>query len=190
MSKSAALIESLKSDPLRMECLRLVRDLNLQDCWIAAGFIRNFIWDQLNQIPLPAVKSDIDVIYFDPQDTRQKSEKAIENELEAKLPTASQLLGEWSVKNQARMHLVNRDRPYRNCEDALKHWPETVTAIAARINRNDEIELLAPFSLDDLYNQIIRPCPHFEQHKLFEFKVRQDKKCWKERWPNLQQKIS
>lgn len=31
------------------------------------------------------------------------------------------------VKNQARMHLRNGDRPYQSATDAMRYWPETAT---------------------------------------------------------------
>ncbi|WP_419902868.1 nucleotidyltransferase family protein [Kiloniella sp.] len=179
------LVTKVKADSLRMECLKAVRDLQLHDSWVAAGFIRNFIWDQLSGNEIPPVNSDIDVIYFDPGDTRQRSEQEFENFLQSNHTNCSDTLGSWSVKNQARMHHVNRDRPYQNCEDAITHWPETVTEIAIRLNSKDDLEVLAPFGLDDLYNKTVQPSPHFKQHKLFEYKVRQDKKRWIDRWPNL-----
>ncbi|MEH6629814.1 MAG: nucleotidyltransferase family protein [Halopseudomonas aestusnigri] len=67
----------------------------------------------------------------------------------------------------------------------MLHWPETVTAIAVKLNSDNELEVLAPFGLEDLYNKTVQPSPHFKNHKLFEFKIRQDKKRWGDRWSNL-----
>ena len=52
-------------------------------------------------------------------------DRAIEAELRALAPGI-----DWSVKNQARMHLRNGDPPYSGATDAMRHWPETATAIA------------------------------------------------------------
>ncbi|WP_218044130.1 nucleotidyltransferase family protein [Kiloniella majae] len=184
-ANSTHLINFLQSSEQLMGCLKVVRDLELPDCWVAAGLIRNSYWDHLQNIQSSPIKSDIDVVYFDPQDTRQKTEHAYEKKLRLQAPEIETIFGNWSVKNQARMHQVNRDRPYQDCYDALQHWPETVTAIAARLTPEGEIELLHPFGLDDLYQQKVRPCPYFKEHKLFEFKIRQDKKRWQDRWPDL-----
>ncbi len=189
MSDNTRLINFLQSSEKLMACLKLVRDLDLPDCWVAAGLIRNSYWDHLHDIQLPPIKSDIDVIYFDPKDTRQRTEQAYEEKLRLTAPEMEAIFGSWSVKNQARMHQVNRDRPYQNCDDALRHWPETVTAIAARLTPEGIIELLHPFGLDDLYLQKIRPCPYFKEHKLFEFKIRQDKKQWRDRWSGLRTEL-
>ncbi|MEH6629815.1 MAG: nucleotidyltransferase family protein [Halopseudomonas aestusnigri] len=95
------LITTITSDPVRLTGLKAVRDLNLPDCWIAAGFIRNFIWDQLSKMKLSSVKSDIDIIYFDPKATRQKTEQEVEKFLQSSHAACSDKLGSWSVKNQA-----------------------------------------------------------------------------------------
>ncbi|WP_417452646.1 nucleotidyltransferase family protein [Kiloniella sp.] len=186
MSNAARLRNFLHSSKPLMDCMAVVKDLDLPDCWIAAGLIRNSFWDHLNNIQIPPVKSDIDVIYFAPKDTRQKTEHSYEEKLRSTAPEMEPIFGNWSVKNQARMHQVNRDRPYQDCHDALKHWPETVTAIAVRLTPKNDIEIMHPFGLDDLYQQKVRPCPYFKEHKLFEFKVRQDKKRWQDRWSNLE----
>ncbi|WP_053005599.1 nucleotidyltransferase family protein [Kiloniella spongiae] len=186
MSDSARLIHFLHSSDFLMDSLKTVRDLKLPDCWIAAGLIRNSFWDHLHHLTIPPLKSDIDVIYFDPRDTRQRTEQIYEEKLRSVAPKIEAIFGNWSVKNQARMHQVNRDRPYLDCRDALQHWPETVTALAARLTPEGNIDLLHPFGLDDLYQKRIRPCPYFKEHKLFEFKVRQDKKRWQDRWSDLE----
>ena len=35
----------IASDAGRMRVLRIVRELGLPDCWVAAGFVRNCVWD-------------------------------------------------------------------------------------------------------------------------------------------------
>src|SRR5438045_439490 len=58
-----------------------------------------------------------------------------------------------AVKNQARMQTQNGDLAYMNSADALRRWPETCTAIAAR-SVVPRIEILAPFGIDDLVSLI------------------------------------
>ncbi len=43
-----ASIQSLiQSDPERLNVLRAVASLDLPDCYVAAGFVRNMVWDYL-----------------------------------------------------------------------------------------------------------------------------------------------
>jgi hypothetical protein len=49
--------------PTMMLALKAVEALNLPDCWIGAGFIRNAVWDALHGRPWCASYGD--VVYFD-----------------------------------------------------------------------------------------------------------------------------
>jgi uncharacterized protein len=93
----------------------------------------------------------------------------------------------WSVKNQARMHVRNGDRPYRSSVDAMFHWPETATAIALKLHDDDALELAAPFGVDDLLAMVVRPTPHFRAHRLDTYRERQRAKNWPTRWPSLRE---
>ncbi|MCX4196517.1 nucleotidyltransferase family protein [Methylobacterium organophilum] len=106
MPTHAQLRAVIAADPLRMRCLTLVRALALPDCWVAAGFVRSAVWDHLHRRGRSALPADIDVIWFD----QARCDAAVDAEIEARLRRADASL-EWSVKNQARMHLHNGDRP-------------------------------------------------------------------------------
>ena len=54
----------LRRDKQRMRLLQAVRALQLPDCFIAAGFVRNMVWDALHDYPLTPL-NDVDVIYYD-----------------------------------------------------------------------------------------------------------------------------
>jgi hypothetical protein len=66
-----------------LDDLRLVRSLQLPQCYIAAGYIRNYVWDRLHGYPGRGRHNDIDVVYFDrstfrksaTQSSRQCSER-------------------------------------------------------------------------------------------------------------------
>ncbi|WP_417514463.1 nucleotidyltransferase family protein [Minwuia sp.] len=159
--------------------LETVRDLDLPDCWIGAGMVRNAVWDHLHGVdPATRPASDVDVVYFDPADT----DPARDAELEATLKTVDGNI-DWEVRNQARMHLRNGDRPYRDTEDALRFWPETATAVAARLN-GDRVQIIAPYGTSDLLGLIVRPTPPFRR-KMDIFNARQAAKGWAQRWPKL-----
>lgn len=153
--------------------------LDLNDCWIGAGLIRNAVWDHLHGYPIALhVNSDVDVVYCNWSDVRIETDVAIEARLYAHFPDIP-----WSVHNQARMHEANGDDAYRDTEDAIRHWPETATAIAARI-LGDRIEVIAPHGVDDLVNLVVRPTPQFTA-KLAVYRHRVASKGWANRWPKL-----
>ena len=177
---AAHLRDLLLADPFRLTLLRHVEALALPDCWIGAGLIRNAVWDHLHGRPPSREVADIDVIWFDAGRTDRETERALENRLADAAPGF-----DWSVKNQARMHLKNGDAPYNDCADALRHWPETATAVAVRLT-GGKLGILAPFGLGDLFLGLLRPTPHFSRTgKQRVFDERISSKGWLERWPSL-----
>ena len=175
----------LRADPLRWHLLGVVQSLNLPDCWIAAGFVRNAVWDALHGRHPSPLSTDVDVIYFDPLRTDPSVDRAVEQALHLREPHIH-----WSVKNQARMHGRNGDAPYASAVDAMRFWPETATAIAVR--RGDgmrapdaELDITAPFGLGDLLALVLRPTPSFTGDKRSLFDARVASKNWLYHWPKL-----
>jgi hypothetical protein len=180
MSRLAELRTIIYSDRARMRVLDQVRALGLPDCWVAAGFVRNCVWDHLHgytQSPLP---QDIDVIWYDPADVTP----ARDADLEAALHSVDSTCV-WSVKNQARMHGRNGDRPYHSAHDAMRHWPETATAVGVRLDRHGGVEVAAPYGLGDLFGLIIRPGARFLGDKHPIYLERMHAKQWQVIWPGL-----
>lgn len=157
-----------------------MRSLDLPDCWIAAGFIRNMVWDRLHQRSHSPITSDVDVIWYDPGRPDADTDRDIEAFLRKAEPSI-----DWSVKNQARMHLRNDDAPYDSARDAMRHWPETATAIAVRRSGSTGCDISAPFGLKDLITLQLRPTPRFSAEKLPVYEARIYDKGWTARWPGL-----
>lgn len=180
MERLAELRALIASDERRMRVLHIVRDLGLPDCWVAAGFVRNRVWDHLHGRAASPLSQDIDVIWFDPQACDAGRDAALEAALRDRDGTLA-----WSVKNQARMHARNGDSPYRCAIDAMRYWPETATAVGVRLDPRSEIEVAAPLGLDDLFGLIVRPTVRFvaEKHDVYLDRVRS--KNWPRNWPGL-----
>ncbi|MBY8333492.1 nucleotidyltransferase family protein [Qipengyuania sp. NZ-96] len=170
----------LHRDAVRWRLLEVVANLELPDCWIATGFVRNAVWDALHgRTPQPP-NGDVDVIWFDPDRCDEKLDRDMEDKLRVAVPSI-----DWSVKNQARMHSRNDDKSYQSSSDAMRYWPETATAVAARWVRGDELEIACPLGLDDLFNLLLRPTQRFAHEKLPIFEERVRSKAWIELWPLL-----
>ncbi len=171
----------IEQDVWMMKLLQVVRELDLPDWWIAAGFVRSKIWDTLHgytqRTPLP----DIDVIYYD----LSNIEEQVEKQLEAKLYEMVPGIG-WSVKNQARMHVKNQLPPYQSAVDGIAHFPETVTALGVKINSANEVVLSAPYGIKDVVTLHVKPTPPFQHSDLIEvYQKRVSKKNWQTIWPNI-----
>lgn len=104
-----------------MEIIKAASKLNLPDWWICAGFVRSIIWDTLHGFEKRTNTPDVDVIYFDDKNIDEKTEKKLEAELRTILPDIP-----WSVKNEARMHVINDIPPYISSEDAISKFPEKI----------------------------------------------------------------
>ncbi|MCE9793559.1 nucleotidyltransferase family protein [Shewanella indica] len=150
-TEAIELIENwLRQDRMRMQALECVANLGPIDAWLAAGFVRNLVWDKLHGTV--SRLSDIDVIYFEPSDHSEVTDRAYEAKLVAALDLP------WSVKNQARMHLKNNHQPYVSVSDAMSYWPEQQTALAVRL-RAGELQLLNLFPLGPLLALELSPNP-------------------------------
>lgn len=167
----------LTETPGRLSMLRAVAALALPDAWLAAGAVRNAVWDVMHQIDRPTSLNDADVIWFDPGRADPRQDRALEETLTRDHPTVT-----WSVKNQARMHVRHGHQPYVNCLDAMRAWPETATAVAARLCPDGTIELAAPYGLTDLMSLRLRPGPVCPPDV---FRHRVQSKGWLRRWPRL-----
>ncbi len=173
-------IESLMlKDSQRMEMLKIVAGLQQEDCYIAAGFVRNLVWDFLHQdcIHSASALNDVDVIFFDAQDKNHNRAEILQSKLmavDASIP--------WQVKNQAHMHLKNNDQAYKSCGDAMTYWPEKETAVAVRLNHQGEIEVLAPFGVGSLFNGLVSHNPKRDKST---FLKRVNHKGWLNTWPKL-----
>ena len=66
MLTEEAIVEQIQADPEMMTVLAIIRDLNLADAWLAAGAVRNFIWNQLSGRPGFDAATDLDLVFYDP----------------------------------------------------------------------------------------------------------------------------
>lgn len=172
------LIEIMQTYEYFMRDLELLRDLNLPNGCIAAGYVRNYVWDDLHGYHFRTPLNDVDVLYFDPDDLKEETEQNYETQLKAEVKEYN-----WSVKNQARMHLRNGDEPYLSVADAMKRWPEVVTAVGISLDGDGNIQVTAPHGLQDLFDLVVRRSPYFRDEDVFRSRMREKK--WLERWPRL-----
>lgn len=177
----------IKNDSWMVGILTAAKSLNLPDWWIGAGFVRGKVWDSLHGYSSKTPLTDIDVIYFDKKDFSEdeagkestRQEKIYEQKLGKLVPGVN-----WSVTNQARMHVYHNTKPYKSSEEALGDWVETATCVGVKIDDNGGYILTAPHGIGDLVNLILRPTTKTERN-LEEFERRVTDKKWLIKWPKL-----
>jgi hypothetical protein len=195
----ADILACIANDPWRMEILEVVKQQELPDWWIGAGFVRNAVWDALHGYSARTPLNDVDVVYFRSLDEYGMEESALSHALETEQPNpvweeerkAEDSLAlalpavKFELKNQARMHLWSkrehqRER-YKNATEGIADWTETATAVGVRLNEMNGLELFAPHK-EDLVLGIVRPTrPEFEER----VRARAESKGWFTKWPQL-----
>jgi hypothetical protein len=176
-STESKITQLIRCDTLRVEVLKCVHRLNLPECYVGAGFIRNLVWDHLHQKLEATPLNDIDVIYFDKSDTDFKSCLSLESQLKTMMPNVN-----WELRNQAAMHIRNGDQAYMSTLDAMHYWPEKETAVAVQQTDPGEYQYISAFGLERLFELSITHNPN-RQREVFDHRVKS--KGWLTQWPNL-----
>lgn len=176
------IIQLVKDDEWMMEILQNAKSLNLPDWWVCAGFVRSKLWDTLHGFAARTPIPDVDVIYFDKSNLNEEVEKQLEQRLKSMNSTIP-----WSVKNEARMHVVNNIPPYSSSVDAISKFPETATALGLALDERNNVILTAPCGIKDVLNLVLKATPYFEatkeRAKIYEERI--VKKNWKSIWSKI-----
>ncbi|WP_239163495.1 nucleotidyltransferase family protein [Paractinoplanes rishiriensis] len=145
-----------------MRVLEVVREADIPDAWVGAGVLRDLVWDQVYGWGfVPGRVRDVDIAYFDLGDLSAGNDDSVTGDLYRRWPEVP-----WEAKNQAAVHTWYPDRfgggpvpALTSIHDAVRTWPETATAVAARLRPHDAIEICAPFGVDDLLDGVWRRNP-------------------------------
>jgi hypothetical protein len=178
-NKQQAFLEvTIKRSELIMSILNTLRSLDSR-LYLAGSLARNCIWDCLHGYKTATPIEDIDVIYLDSLSATKDHDLALEDRLRSMAQNLK-----WSVKNQSRMHIANGDTAYESLQVALAHFPDTPSAFALRLDAADQLEIIAPYGLDDLFRLVVAPTPPFRR-KIEVYRARITAKNWIQRWPRL-----
>ena len=167
-----------------MRALRTARMVAAPDWFIAAGAVRDVVWDDLHGRDLTAVARDIDLAVFDPLDLSEARERAIGCQLRSRAPDLP-----WDVKNQAAVHLwyptvFGREvEPFASSAEAIATFPEIATCVGVRLLDDDDMLIVAPHGLDDLLSGVCRHNPTRVSAAFY--RDRLSAKDWSARWPRV-----
>ena len=180
VNRMPEVVRALADIPEIADALQAVASLGLPDWWIGGGFVRDRMWDRMHGFNQPTPSKEIEVLYYDPIRTRSDDDRRLEGILREECPGLP-----WKVTNQAWIHAERRDRPYLSVMDAMRHMPDTASAVAASITRDGRVRVLAPFGVDDLLSLKLRPSPHYQIYKPGRFREWIADKNWIANWPKL-----
>lgn len=176
------ILHLVRDDAWMMAILKAAKLLDLPDWWVCAGFVRSKIWDTIHWYKERTPLSDVDVVYYDPANVKESEEQRYEQMLNSLLPGIP-----WSVKNQARMHVVNNTPPYSSSADAISKFPETATALGVSLDEQHNLILTAPCGIDDVLKLEVRPTAYVFQNEecAKAYRRRSTQKNFKSKWPML-----
>ncbi|WP_010116133.1 nucleotidyltransferase family protein [Acinetobacter sp. P8-3-8] len=138
-----------------MQRLMYLRQINTE-AYLSAGVIRNLVWSVLHGQHYKIENTEIDVIFYDLVDEHAEQQRL------TGLLKHQFAENEWDVVNQAFVHRWYKTdqgqsiAQYSSLLDALSVWVETATAIAVRLLENGDLEIVAPFELNDLFELKLR----------------------------------
>lgn len=157
------LIAIVRNDLDLMIVLTTVRGLGLNDWLVFSGAVYQAAWnDVTGRAPGYGVK-DFDVGYFDEDVSWDAEDAVIKRVAEAfEEPLRSRV----EVRNQRRVSEwfeAKFGEPYPPIEDtaeALTRFVAPAFAVGVRLEEDDQITVIAPFTLSDVFAMVIRPNPH------------------------------
>ena len=167
-----------------MQALRAAREVDAPDWLINAGAIRDVVFDALHDRPLTTPPRDVDVGFFDRADLSPQRDAEVEAALRERAPDLP-----WEAKNQAAVHLWYPQAfgvevpPLRSSADAVATFPETASCVGVRLLAGDDMLVVAPHGLGDLFACVCRHNPTRVSAAYYERRFAA--KGWAERWPKL-----
>ena len=169
-----AFLAIVAADPLLAETLARVRALALPDWLVVSGALYNSVWNHLTGKPPGYGIKDIDLFYFDDDDLSYEAEDVVIRRA-AKHFEGLPLPVE--VRNQARVHLCPR---YANSSESVSYFASKTHAAGVRFDGDGQLELVAPFGLDDIFSFRITPNRALDNRRTHEAKGRRARENWPE----------
>jgi hypothetical protein len=176
--------EIVRTTPWLMAVLSAACDVDAPDWLVAAGALRNAVWDRLHGFAEPTPLADVDLGFYDADDLSPARDDGVRDALAARLPGVP-----WQAKNQAAVHLWYERRfgyavaPLACSADAVATFPETATAVAVRLDARDRLTIVAPCGLDDLLGLVHRHNPRRASVEIYERRLAEKRIA--ERWPRV-----
>jgi uncharacterized protein len=177
------LTRRISAEPWLLDALHAVAKSGLTDAWVGAGVLRDLVWGQLHDGFEPAKVRDVDVAYFDFDDTSYERDKVAERRLGALLDRPWEAINQASVHEWFHTYYGGQPVPMlTSIHEAVVTGPETATSVAVRMS-DQGIAVCAPFGLDDLLDGVWRHNPTLVSSERARARLRRHRIA--ERWPSI-----
>lgn len=178
-----ALEDIVRAEPVLMQVLQGLRDIDLPEWLLVSGAIYNNVWNYLTGRPSMTGVKDIDVTYFDHDDLSYEAEDRVIKQLAQRFSDVEVPV---EVRNQARVHLWFPEKfkqpfaPLTSCADMLQRYASKTHAVAVRLETDDAMIIHAPFGLDDIFSFRVVPNHVLENCTAHDEKGARAKRTWPE----------
>ncbi|MER9295905.1 nucleotidyltransferase family protein [Mesorhizobium sp. M0621] len=176
-------LEIVSADPLVCEALTRARTLDLPNWLIVSGALYNTVWNQLTGKPPGYGIRDVDLFYFDDSDLSYEAEDAVIRRAAVYfdgLPLPVE------VRNQARVHLWYPQKfgqpcpRYSSSSESVSYFASKTHAVGVRYDADGQLDLVAPFGLDEIFSFRIVPNRVMDNQRTHEVKGTRAKEHWPE----------
>nr|WP_031198353.1 nucleotidyltransferase family protein [Mesorhizobium sp. L2C054A000] len=175
-----AFLAFVLADALVSDALERARTLALPDWLVVSGALYNSVWNHLTGKPPGYGIKDVDLFYFDNSDLSYEAEDAV-------IRRAAQhfegLALPAEVRNQARVHLWYPQKfgqpcpRYTSSSESVSYFASKTHAVGVRYDADGQLEVVAPFGLDDLFAFRITPNRLMDNRRTHEAKGARAKAC-------------
>ena len=171
-------------DTLCRAALIAARNCRLPQAALVAGALYQTVWNALTGRPSGYGVEDVDIVYFDGSDLSYAAEDAA---IRSAAPFFSTVDFPVQIRNQARVHLWFEEKfgapypPLASVEEGVWRYTSRTHAILARLRDDDQLEVFAPFGLEDLFALRLAPNHTLDNRASYEAKAARAKA----RWPEL-----
>ncbi|WP_040592028.1 nucleotidyltransferase family protein [Mesorhizobium metallidurans] len=178
-----AFLDIVSADPLLGETLKRARGLDLPDWLVVSGALYNSVWNHLTGKPSGYGIRDVDLFYFDESDLSYEAEDGV---IARAAPAFAGLPLPVEIRNQARVHLwyplkFGRACPrYTSSSHSLGFFASQTHAVGVRMDNDSQLQLVAPFGLDDIFAFRITPNRVMDNRQTHETKGAQARENWPE----------
>jgi hypothetical protein len=173
---------ALRANTTLYSILKKCEAISLPNYYVGAGCVAQSVWNwQDGNEPMYGI-DDIDFVYYDTDLSFEAEDMAIKLVSEQLAPFGIEV----DIKNQARVHLWYTEHfgyeitPYDSVEAAINSWPAITTSIGVRL-KNGELEVYAPYGLNDMFGRVIRANKVQITKGIYEAKVAK----WTAKWNDL-----
>ncbi|UVK43142.1 nucleotidyltransferase family protein [Mesorhizobium sp. AR07] len=179
----AAFLAIVSADPLVHNALARARSLDLPGWLVVSGALYNSVWNHLTGKPAGHGIKDIDLFYFDAGDLSYEAEDAVIRRAAkhfAGLPLPVE------IRNQARVHLWYPQKfgqpcpRYTSSSESVGYFASKTHAVGVRFDADGQLDVVAPFGLDDIFSFRITPNRVMDNRETHEAKGARAKGNWPE----------